>query len=388
MTLLRSGIRPFGRPLTVQSLAAAILLAAAPFLAAMPAQAQFRGPASVFVEPVGEQTFSNTIEALGTLEPNERVELTLNAADRVTEIYFDDGQRVPAGKTLLSLAQREQAALVEAAEADVDEARRQLERVERLANDNAVSQSELDQAQRNFNSASAQLRAVQSRQRDRVLVAPFDGVLGFRQVSVGSYVRPGDVVATLIDDSVMNLDFSVPSTFLTAVEPGLEIEGFTDDLPGQTFTGTVASVDNAIDPISRAVRVRAELPNENGLLKAGMFMAVNLIANPRTALAVPEEAIQSVGPRTFVWVAAEGDNGPIAARREVNTGTRQAGRVEILAGLETGQRVITEGIIRVREGAPLRIEDKSLLTPDPALRPSSSAAVPGSGGGASAGAGQ
>ncbi len=348
------------------------------------AHAQFRGPASVFAEPVREREFASRIEALGTLQPNERVDLTLNAADRVTAIFFDDGQRVDEGKTLLSLAQREQVALVEAAEADVEEARRQLERLERLAAQNAVSASELDQAQRDFEAASAQLRAVQSRQRDRVLVAPFDGILGFRSVSVGSYVRPGDVVATLIDDSVMNLDFSVPSTFLTALKPGLEIDATTQDLPGKVFKGTVATIDNAIDPVTRAVRVRAELPNETRELKSGMFMSVTLKANPRLALSVPEEALESVGPRTYVWTVAEEAGDPVARRVEVATGIRQDGLVEITSGLKAGQQVITEGIIRVREGAPLKIRDKSLLSPDPAAPASGLSPAPGP---ASAGAG-
>ena len=117
-----------------------------------PALAQRGGPASVFAEPVTERTFSRDIEALGTLEPNEQVDLSLNASDRITALYFDDGERVRQGKTLLSLAQREQLALVESAEADVEEATRQLERVVRLADAEAVSQSELDRAQRDLDS--------------------------------------------------------------------------------------------------------------------------------------------------------------------------------------------------------------------------------------------
>ena len=183
-------------------------------MAPVSAVAQRGGPANVFAESVEERSFSRDIEALGTLEPNEMVELSLNASDRITALYFDDGERVRSGKTLLSLAQREQVALVESAEASVEEASRQLDRVSRLAQANAVSQSELDRAQRDLDSAEANLRALQSRQKDRVLVAPFDGVLGFRRVSLGSFVRPGDVVATLIDDSEMNLDFDVQSIFI------------------------------------------------------------------------------------------------------------------------------------------------------------------------------
>lgn len=339
------------------------ILAAVVIIVAPQATAQRGGPASVFAETVSERSFSREIEALGTLEPNEQVELSLNAADRVTAIFFDDGQRVRKGKTLLSLAQREQVALVEAAEADVDEARRQLERVERLAAAEAVSKSELDEALRRSNSAQANLRALQSRQRDRVLVAPFDGVLGFRQVSVGSYIRAGDVVATLIDDSDMNLDFDVPSTFLRAVSPGTEIIAETDDLPGEVFRGTVATLNNQIDPITRSIRARAKLPNDDLLLRAGMFMRVTVQAEPRTALAVPEEAIQPVGPESFVWTILEEDGELKARRAAVKLGLRSGGYVEVLEGLSAGDRIITEGIIRVREGAAVVVRKKSMLSP-------------------------
>jgi len=330
---------------------------------AIPAFAQRGGPASVFAEPVAERTFSRDIEALGTLEPNEQVDLSLNASDRITALYFDDGERVREGKTLLSLAQREQLALVESAEADVEEAARQLDRVSRLAVAEAVSQSELDSAQRDLDSAEANLRALQSRQKDRVLVAPFDGILGFRRVSVGSFVRPGDVVATLIDDTEMNLDFDVPSIFTRSIQPGTAIIAETDDLPGETFTGEIETLDNRIDPITRSIRARASIPNPERLLRSGMFMRVTVTADPRTSLAIPESAVQPVGPRTFVWRATP-ENGSLKARRvEVELGQRSDGYIEVRSGLAAGDQVITEGIIRVREGSEIRLEDPSLLDP-------------------------
>lgn len=322
-----------------------------------------RGPANVFVEATKEREFAMRIEALGTLEPNEVVDLTLNVADRVQSLYFDDGERVRKGKTLLSLAQREQIALTEAAEANAEEARQQLERIERLVERKAVSQAELDEAKRNVNAADAQLRAVQSRQKDRVLVAPFDGVLGFRQVSVGSFVTPGDVVARLIDDSEMNLEFTVPSTFLRSLKPGTEIIARTDDLPGEVFTGQVATLDNAIDPVTRSVRVRATLPNPDQTLISGMFMEIIVTANPRQALAIPEESIQPVGPKTFVFMVDETGEKPIAKRVEVKLGTLEGGYVEVLSGLEKDTLVITEGVIRVRDGSEVIIRDLSMLLP-------------------------
>jgi len=348
--------------MTLRSL---VLMLATSLLLALPAAAQRGGPASVFVEPVTERAFSRDIEALGTLQPNEQVELTLNASDRITALYFDDGQRVREGQTLLSLAQREQAALVEAAEANVEEASRQMERITRLADANAVSQSELDTARRNLDSAQANLRALQSRQRDRILTAPFDGILGFRQVSVGSFIRPGDVVATLIDDSEMNLDFDVPSTFLRSVLPGTAIVAETDDLPGEMFAGEVATLDNRIDPVTRSVRARAKLPNPEQLLRSGMFMRVTVTADPRDSLAIPESAVQPVGPQTFVWVAAEEDGAMVARRKEVQLGQRSEGFVEVLSGVQLGDQIISEGIIRVREGAPVVIRDRTMLEPTP-----------------------
>lgn len=337
--------------------------------AGAPARAGGPPVTSVFAEPARNQTFANRVEAIGTLEANERADLTLSASDRVTAVYFEDGERVKAGRTLISLAQREQSALVEGAEAQLAQANQELARLEPLTAQGAVSQAELDLARRNANAAAAQLRAVQSRQRDRVLVAPFDGVLGFRQVSVGSFVGPGDVVATLIDDSVMRLDFAVPSIFLTSLEPGLEIEARSADLPGQVFKGTVDSINNAVDPVTRSVRVRAMIPNENGVLKAGMFAAVTLLAEPREALSVPEGALQPLGPETFVWIVSEGENGPVANRVKVEVGLRQEGRAEVLAGLQPGQRIISEGALRLREGAPVKVEDQSILTPSLAGTP-------------------
>lgn len=327
----------------------------------LPAAGQGRPPASVFVAGVAEQNFAMRIEALGTLMANERVDLTLNVADRVTAIYFDDGERVVAGKTLLSLAQREQVALVEAAEANADEARRQFERAIQLSAQDAIARTALDAARRDLDTATAQLRAVQVRQKDRVLVAPFAGVLGFRMVSVGSYVRPGDVVATLVDDSEMKLDFAVPSTFLRALKPGLEVTASTADLEGTAFSGVIDSVDNTIDPVTRSVRVRAILPNARRDLKAGMFMRVTLVADARRALAIPEGAIQPLGPDNFVFLAEEQGGRIVARKHTIQIGLRQEGKVEVLSGLSAGDRIITEGAMRVREGAEVLVRDRSAI---------------------------
>ncbi|MEO1658078.1 MAG: efflux RND transporter periplasmic adaptor subunit [Pseudomonadota bacterium] len=316
------------------------------------AAAQPRSAPSVIVAPVTERPFSQRIEALGTLLPKEMAELTLNAADRVTAVYFEDGDRVEEGKTLLTLVQREQLAQIEAAEARLREASARYERFAGLVEYDAGSIMEADEARRDMETSRAELRQVQSLLRDRVLVAPFGGLLGFREVSVGSYVQPGDVVTTLIDDSAMRLDFSVPATRLISVRSGTQIVAETDSLPGQIFRGEITTLNNTIDQATRSVRVRAILPNDDRLLKVGMFMRVVVEADARLALAIPEEAIQPVGPRTYVFVA---DAENVAHRREISIGARYNGLVEVIGGLSEGDRVITEGVIRARDGQPVTI---------------------------------
>ena len=327
------------------------------------AHAQGRGPASVFVETAELKAFSNEIEALGTLRANERVDLTVNVSDRVTQIYFDDGQRVKKGDTLLIQLQGQQAAQVEGAVARVEEARSAVDRMKPLIEDGAVSQMAFDEAQRDLTLAESELVSLRIEKNERVLTAPFDGVLGFRQVSVGSYLQPGQVVATLIDDSEMKLDFDVPSVFVSKLSPGVSIVATTDDYPDQTFEGEIQNVGTEIDAVTRAVTVRAIIPNPDGKLRPGTLMNVTVNAAPSDAVAIPEKSIQPRGPKTFVFVVVREDGKDIARQREVETGRRQAGSVEILSGLQPDDRVVTEGIIRVREGAEVVIRDEAMLYP-------------------------
>ncbi len=315
------------------------------------------GAIAVLAESTDYREFSTRVEALGTLEPKEQVQLTANAADRVTAVYFEDGQRVRKGDTLVLLANAEERALLDAAQANQAEARRQLERNERLVANNAISTLELQRSQRDSEAADGQVRSLQARLGDRVLRAPFDGVLGFRMISPGAYVSPGQVVASLIDDSEMRLEFSVPSIFASGLKPGLEITARSDDLPEETFTGALTSVNNAIDPVTRSVRVRATLPNEDGELKAGMFMTVDLRSEPRQSLYVSEISVIAEGPLTYVFVVDESVQPSLARKTEVKLGIRERGYAEVLSGLEHGDLVVTDGILKLRPDMPVNVQN-------------------------------
>jgi membrane fusion protein, multidrug efflux system len=313
-------------------------------------------PSQVVALPVAERPFLSRVEALGTLEPRERVELTANASDRVVAVYFEDGQRVRKGATLMTLASEEERAQLESSQAQLAEARRQLERNKRLASNDAVSELELQRSTRDADSAAAQVRALEARLRDRVLTAPFDGVLGFRNVSVGAFVSPGQPVATLIDDREMRLEFAVPSINGASLSRGLRIEGRTADVPGEVFEGTLTSIDNAIDPVTRTIKVRATLPNEKRLLKTGMFLTVQLFASERRALAVPEIAVVAEGSDTFVFLVDQTATPNLAVKTPVTLGVREKGVVEVVAGLSPGDLVVTDGILKVRPNGPVIVQ--------------------------------
>jgi membrane fusion protein (multidrug efflux system) len=317
------------------------------------------GPTQVGAMEVTARTFNTRIEALGTLEPRERVTLTANAADRVTGVFFEDGQRVAKGKVLMTLVNEEESSQLDAARAAEANAKLVYERNQRLAANDAIAMLELERTKSLYDSAVANVGAIQARLRDRVLTAPFAGVLGFRQVSTGAYVSPGQAVATLIDDSQMRLEFGVPSVYLTNLHPGLEIQAVTRDIPDRVFTGTLTSIDNAIDANTLAVKVRATLPNRDGALRAGTSMSVSLIAAPRSSLAIPEISVIAEGPTSFVYLVDRTRQPAVAVKTEVTLGLREKGSAEVIKGLKSGDMVVTDGVLKIRPNAPVRIQSET-----------------------------
>lgn len=312
-------------------------------------------PPEVIVSPVARVEISDPIEALGTLRANESAELTASITETISEIRFSDGERVQAGQVLATLTNREQLAELAGAEADLAEARRQFERIEDLAERGQEARAMLDQRRRELETAQARLAAVEARLSDRLITAPFDGVLGLRNVSVGSLMTPGRVITTLIDDSVMKLDFGIPEVLMAQIRPGLPLAAHTRAWPDENFTGEVVSLSNEVDPVTRAFQVRAELPNPDGKLRPGMLMMVTLSASEREAIVVPEEAILSRGRSHHVLVLETGSDDTTVRRQTVTLGRRLPGRVEILTGLESGERVVIHGGFRLSEGQVVRV---------------------------------
>lgn len=315
---------------------------------------QDQGP-RVIVEIAQTTDFVDQIEALGTLSAAESVEISANVTERINMIGFDDGQSVVEGQLLVELEHDEETALVAEARAAVEIASQEFERAAALLDRATLSESVMQSRQRDLAFAEAQLARALAQEADRIVRAPFDGVVGIRTVSLGTTVRPGDLIVRIDDVSELNLDFSVPTTQLAAVASGQSVRASTPALPGKSFTGSIQTIDTIVDTTTRSVLVRAVIPNPDGRLKPGFLMTVTVDASPRRAVTINEAALIPFGRDVSVFVVVESDDGERVEQRKVDIGARRAGDVEILSGLASGDRVITHGAIKTQPG--------SLVTP-------------------------
>ena len=309
----------------------------------------------VIVKEVFIDRFVDRVEALGTLRANESLELTATVSETVTGVHFEDGQRVEAGAILVEMTNEEEHALIEEERSTLAEAKKQYDRLRILVRQGAASKSLLDQRRREYETARARLRATESKLKDRLILAPFSGVVGLRNISVGALIEPGDLITTLDDDSVMKLDFTVPSVHLATLKTGLPIEARSPAYAGRRFEGTVSSISSRIDPVTRAIMARAVLSNPERLLKPGLLMSVELLKNPRDVLVIPEEALIPSGRENHVLVVDRSTESAVARRRKVTTGSRRPGEVEILDGLVAGEFVVIHGTLGIRTGQPVTI---------------------------------
>ena len=311
-----------------------------------------RQPPLVKVEPASTMRFVERIEAVGTALANEQVTLSANVSERITRLNFDDGAFVRSGQVLAVLAQGQENAQLSEAQARAREAGRQLDRIETLKKRGFATNASLDQQVAASATARAQAAEARASIGDRVIRAPFSGWVSLRNISTGAVVNAGSEIATISDISSIKLDFAVPETMLPALQPGQTIEARAAAYPDQPFRGQIAHIDPVIDPNTRAVTVRARLPNPDRKLKPGMLLTVAIETAPRMSLSVPELAVVGEGDARFVYtLGADGK----ANRTAVRTGTRSEGRIEVLEGLRPGERIVTEGVVKLSDGMRVRV---------------------------------
>ena len=324
----------------------------------------------VVVSEVAYDRLYDTVNAIGTAQANESLILTAKVTDTVRRVAFEDGEFVEAGAILVELTNQEEEALLAEARANLDDAESQLRRLENLSGRGLAADSDLDVARSRAAASEARLNTVMARLRDRLIQAPFSGVLGFRQVSPGTLVQPNTAITTLDDISTIKLDFTVPETFLGAMTPGARVLAQSASYPGREFEGVVRTVGSRVDAVTRAFQVRAHIANADAALRPGMLLTVRVVMAERTALVVSEHAVFQIQDRAYVYRV---DDDLVAREQRIETGDRRFGTVEVLSGLEAGDRIVTEGIVKLRDGIQVRVQERdaelsSVLQP-PAAAP-------------------
>lgn len=307
----------------------------------------FGGTPIVGLSTVELRAIADEIESVGTSVANESVDLTAKVSETVFAVNFEDGDFVERGQILVELVKADEASRLAEAQATVNDAERQYERIKNLAGQNLVADNEQDQAQTNLETARARLEGVMVAMDDRLVRAPFSGRLGFRNISEGSLLTPGTVISTLDDVSVIKLDFTIPEVYLADISVGQTIVANSIVYDDKKFEGSISVVGSRIDPVTRGVSVRATIDNTDLLLRPGMLMTVSLALNEKPALVVPERSVIASQGLQYVFVVGSDNK---VMRTEVELGRRRNGMVEVISGLEQGQEVVSEGTVRVRPG--------------------------------------
>jgi membrane fusion protein (multidrug efflux system) len=298
-----------------------------------------------------EEEFEVLVEALGTGKANESVIITTQTSDIVYKINFDDGDKVKAGQILLTLIDLEEKAELAALDVDLQEANRQLKRVENLAKNNVASEQLLDEQQAEVNALIAEMNVLKTQMLALEVRAPFDGLLGLRQVSVGALVRPGDAITTLDDLSIIKVDFNIAEVHLPSLAIGQNIRATSIAYPGETFEGQIISIGSRVYPATRAIQIRANINNQNFKLRPGMLLQIILQKKLLTTLVLPEASLVPVEDRHFVFVI---ENGTVI-KKQVKIGLRKPGVVQIVSGLDKGELVVIEGTLKLRNGSKVKI---------------------------------
>lgn len=319
-----------------------------------PVKHKHQGTVSVKTALITQAEFKDSVEAVGTSRANEKVLITSKYSDLVDEISFQDGQKVKKGDILVRLNSQEEAAKIKELQANLAESVAQLKRVQDLFKQKATSKAIVDQQEAKTKAISAQLHSAKVKLDEFTIKAPFNGVLGFREISVGALVKVGGLITSLDDLSIIKVDFSIPERYLTTVSVGQIIEAKNIAYENLMFIGKIISIDSRVDSITRTLKIRAEIPNPEHKLRAGMLLNVNIVRRVEQILQLPESAVIPIENDHFVFVVENGK----AVKKQFTIGRRHHGFVEVLSGLNEGAEVVIEGALKLRDGSTVSVLEK------------------------------
>ncbi|MFO1282757.1 MAG: efflux RND transporter periplasmic adaptor subunit [Burkholderiales bacterium] len=313
------------------------------------------GAVTVEAGKVVRAALPQSITAVGSLRSDESITVRPEVAGRISTIGFNEGQRVERGAVLVRLDPSVNDAEVRQARANMTLAKSKYDRAVDLSKSNFISGQAKDEAENNLKVAEAALALAEAKLAKTEIRAPFSGVIGLRQVSVGDYVKEGADLVNLEAIDPLKVDFRVPEVYLKQVRVGQPLEVALDAVPGRTYNGRVYAINPLVDAAGRSIVIRAQVANTDTRLRPGMFARVRLITEERAdALVVPEQALVPQGADQFVFRVVDGK----AQRARVEIGQRGDGKVEIRQGLAVDDVVVVAGQLKLRDGVPVTIAAK------------------------------
>ncbi|GIX49844.1 MAG: MexH family multidrug efflux RND transporter periplasmic adaptor subunit [Limisphaera sp.] len=327
---------------------------------------------AVAVFEVREESWPRLWTAVGSVRPVRGVRVTSELPGVIREVCFEPGAEVAEGTVLVRLDTSTEEAQLQEAEARAELAHWELERIRALHEARTVSRAELDAAEATWKEARARVAALRATLAKKTIRAPFAGRLGVREVHVGQYIQAGAPIVSLQALDPVYVEFALPQQAVAQVQPGLTVEVTTDAYPDRTFRGLLTAMDPDLDPVTRSLRLQATVPNPDGALRPEMYVKATVI--------LPEADIVRVVPAPAVLHAPYGDSvfvvepatndapGALVVRQQfVKLGRRRGDFVSVTAGLQVGQKVVSAGVFRLRNGMRVTVTD--VPTPEPSLDP-------------------
>lgn len=309
----------------------------------------------VSTELVKTSKTQTVLEFIGTAVSNESVDITSSITQKVSQINFSDCDFVKKGDVLVQLNVEKQKAVQKQAEINLQEQQRELIRLSSLKDKKIIAEKEYDLQNTKLQDAQAKLAEVEEEIKEGTIVAPFDGMLGIRKISVGSLLTPGTIITTIDDIKKIKVDFPVPEKYLSLINKDCKITATSIAIPNKKFYGVVQAISPRISPTSRSISVRGIIENEEYLLRPGMMLNVTMQMQDRNVLLIPENSISNVGEKHFVFLIEDGNR---VKQKEVEIGQRLSGFVEIISGLKAGDSVVTDGVVKISDGDIVEISSR------------------------------
>lgn len=328
--------------------------------AAAAAAAQSWPAASVATATAEPASWDTQARAVGTLRAVDGTQVSAQIAGNVTQIAFESGASVKQGDLLVQLDDSSQRAALRSNQARLKSTTTDLERAKQLIRSHAVSQEQLQAAQREHDMAAAAVASDQAALAKLRITAPFDGVLGIREVSLGQYVAPGTGIVDLQRWNPLLLDFALPQEVLVQLAVGQDVQFTTSARPDETFAGKITALASQVDPQTRTIAVQATVDNGDGKLRPGLFGHATLsLGRAMTGIAVPQTALVYSTFGDSVFVLADGEHGGQVARAKVVHVLHERGGQVLLQSddLERGATVVTAGQTKLQDGAAVTVDN-------------------------------